>query len=321
MSYHTHTSQIDCKFGAKCRDPTSCKFVHPTSHQKNKEKSKIRGPSQMKKKPLNDHIRIHTAIHQFIKVGKDLLNRRSVALQQKADFEKKYVLADVKGTTSTPYDSDLKLIESEVKQLKSMAFTMFGNRTVRFPLGYVISVVNTAGQTNKAVITMDASLSSEFASLSLLFDEMKTHNVLLTHIPTSITSSSITVAAAGGMAIMVVDTIDQVPLTGVDNGIQYSDKKLYSISNLWGTNGPIAASINTMHRLKFKVPHGPPINNSSAVASATLTVGDSWVDTIGTPGAIDIVGFAKWYEINATNTALAVGIVAMEFDTEFRMRE
>jgi len=242
-------------------------------------------------------------------------------LAQKADFEKKYVGLDVKGGSSTPFDDSIKLVESEMKALKGMAMTMFGNRAVKFPMSYALSVVNTGANTNQAVITLDASLGNEFNGASLVFDEMRTFKVRVVHFPTSNISSSTSVGAAGGMAVMLIDAIDQVPCASVGAGTQSSFHKLYHISTLYlGSRTDCVIAQNNMHSLDYTVPPGP-ISNNSASGTLTLTVGNQWVDTLGTPGAIDIVGFLKFYEVNTTNSAVAVGTAAFYFDCEWRLRE
>jgi len=324
-------SKIPCKYSNKdCPFGKVCKYLH--SWGKVSARSKPAKATSKVKEHVKDvitknpHLLVAKDKHVALglaKQAKDLIQRRSTVLAAKADFEKKYVLvgaADSKSMgATTPFDDSLKLIESEMKAMRSMAQMSFGQRPVTIPLIVVLTVSNTAANTNATFLTLDPSNSIDWPAIATIFDEVKTTHVLAEYFPRSFATAPIGAVAGNESAeVFVYDPEDLVPLTGLPQGCSYAYHKKYMLAQALAT-GAAGTALNSVHRLSIPIPKGdlitPPANTATS-----LCVGDAWVDTTGGAGTCDPVGTLKWYEKNGMNTALAVGTVVETFTCHFRMR-
>lgn len=304
-----------CKFGASCLRRADCKYAHPavtageTVAQVKAHKKAI-SKMQVKKHPM---LSIITAM-------RPLVRRRSELLEKQRAFRAKYVMVDVKDTkeATTPMDADLKVVELEMKALKETFTRTFGNKPIRIPLTWALRVTNTANNLNARSLSLDPSLSGDWASCAALFDEVKTNAVELVYTPTGNLTTTAGVTSGASMAVMSYDPSDLTVLSSLEEGCMKSHHTLYSMAVAMGAATNPVSQYNRMHKLHVKVPPGPLVN--SPATSNTAFVGNAWAVTNGTPGAIDICGAVEWYEVNNVASASACGDLVVYFDTEFRVR-
>jgi len=335
-------SKIMCKYSAKeCPFGVICRYNHGTRASKaskpNKAKDEVvRHKNAIMKARAGNTVGKHISaamtahreekdrvlIQTLGKQSKDLALRRSALLKQKSDFDLKYVLVnDSKSATSSPFDDSIKLLDAELSAMRTFARSSFGQRPVSIPLIVVLSVSNTAANTNATFLTLDPSNSIDWPAIATIFDEVKTTHITAEYFPRTFTTASTPTAAGGeSAAVFVYDPEDLVPLTGLPQGCSYAYHKKYMVAQS-AVSAAVStfSSLNTMHKLQIPVPKGdlitPPANTATS-----LCVGDAWVDTTGGAGTCDPVGTLKWYEKNGQNTALVVGTVIETFTCHFRMR-
>jgi len=251
-----------CKFGANCLRKT-CKYAHATP-----------------KKSLGGHAEVNhrVVLRGMVKQSKELSLRRLSVLKQKSEFDQKYVLVatglDVKSSSASPFDDAIKLIDMELKTMKSMARNVFGLKPIKWDFFQSQSVAtNTAGVVNNNA-AIDPSTLSEFTALSGLFDEYRCIGGYWDGFWFGDMLQG--TGSAFPIAVLAYDATDNGAVTSVPNAMENAEHRLYACPVV-KTSTAVAAvtqvtteTIQKIERFTYKVPSGSLL----APALSTVNAGD-----------------------------------------------
>lgn len=222
--------------------------------------------------------------------------------------------ADVKGAIK------LSALKNTMSKLTgATAFSPTGKiamKPVKFVLPVSFSAVNTSASLCAGVYKVDVTNSSEWSSLSALYDEYRFLEGKLAFM--ICTPTTIGAVPTDSMPVLCFDPVDATALTGVRNGCEFAQHKLYACPNVSGNGG----SVTDGKPLIFRWRCGPATNalsiDNTGLVSSTP---GAWkkLPVAGSNYAYD--GSIKTYWTNsAANGAAAIAGI-LYLTVEFRCRQ
>lgn len=214
-----------------------------------------------------------------------------------------------KDSKDTKETDQARVLKREVGLLRSSIRSMAGSSPVKVRLNIPFALTATVTSGVVSTITnVDASASTEFASLAAIFDEYKIvqGEVLFTHHCRNLYVFATTSAGANDFLVLGYDT-DNVALTSVSNGLELAQHKLFTTGNAGGAI-EVLPTAQAVERFEFKVPEG---------ILATTSIGAGQWCMTSNP---QVYGRIKSYNVGTEVVAKVVSVGFVYLDCEFRIR-
>jgi len=213
-------------------------------------------------------------------------------------------------------DERLAAVEFQLKATVEAFRSAIGIKPVKFRLtiGTDLTATVTSGIIN-LVVSLTASATSEWSSISALFDEVRmtggtydfVHNCQGVY-ATGVTDTSFN----SSYLALAFDPTDSGALTSVLQATEYSNHKLYPTNQAILSNAAYGTVLTTKRRNVF---HWRP--EPGVFANSTVSVGAAqWQPT----SSVLPCGFLKFYTVGAEVVAKKVAAGVLYFDVELRCR-
>jgi hypothetical protein len=255
-----------------------------------------------------------------------LLRKRVETVKAKQDFEKKYVLVNGDSKDSsplTPYDDSIKLIDTQVKTMKTEMGMMFGNKELKISLpipNWTLNTTITTGLIN-TVTNITPVSSLDWSAVIALFDEFQVESFVYEFTMPSVSPQLPTALMSSNSLILCYAPADNTPFAGASaeaTAVQYDKHQWYAASQGSGTGAVTTMPYGSTLKFSHKIPHGILTSFSSGTTPQAIGEGN-WQAT--NSATILPYGYLKPYS-TAGSTASSVAAVTgvMYFHCKFRCR-
>jgi hypothetical protein len=198
---------------------------------------------------------------------KNRADRRNVMLMREKSLGS-YFTADSKSSASL-YERELKVIDDEMALLKAAAREAFGLHSIRITLFEHQSWTATGAGLLNAVLPVDASGLTEFASCAALFDEFREVGGECVITPCNCAQMGV---SAVPQSLIVYDPADNGVIASVQAGMQIQQHELVNQAMI--TSNAVFVP-GRVHTFKYRVPND--------ILQDVNVVGSSWQTTTVSP--------------------------------------
>jgi len=266
-------------------------------------------------------VKRHDILKQIGSAAALVAKKRALIMQEKSDFEMKYISITASGENKadSPFTDKLLLLEQEIKMLKTMAHNTFGEHPVKVDIPEQFSIgTSTTGVVNTVHLVQPSSLT-EFTTLCTIFDEYRvTGGRFEFNLYGVMAQTTTAVGACLPMLVIAYDPADLIALATVSGGCELSKHKLIDVAVYSPTTVGFAQhTTTTLHSFAYKVPNGILDSASSGAESG------SWQACLAGSGqlpygAVKLYGSTFFLVTAATATDIA--FVVNYYHVEFRIR-
>jgi len=188
---------------------------------------------------------------------------------------------------------------------------------IRCVLNSSLAVTNSAAQINASVYTVDPLNSPEFASIALIYDEVRVKRFKFRHSCSSVNTLSATTGGNHG-GVVSIDFTKLSPASGFGDSFDNNYHYPYETACFYSGIGVTKLATNVSSPGWIDIPSGgQATSNPSGVA--ILFIGSSWTSISFATTAL--CAAIRYYELNGHNSGATVGLLEVWMDCEFRCRD
>jgi len=293
---------------------------HTLSKRKQKPKNKAVGSAGKPQNKAgsgsrNGRTNIRT-VFQIARGLKEANDRLAAVRAEKALYDAKYVMVDVKGTSADPFSDKIQLIQTQITALKGEAESVMkgnNNYLVELSTNFLWASTVTTGVVN-TVNSIQATNFGDFSALAGLFEEYKIVSGAIRFVPGVFgASASTTPANTGNMMLAMEYSTNNTALTSVALAIDDGMSKLYAVPTIDAAGRALVApKQGEPYHFSFHIPEGITLTGAGPLSSSAYIL---------TSDSTSTWGYLKSYMVAATATATANAIHAVGmFKFHFRIR-